>query len=177
MEAREIWNFSWSIINFGILAAIVFKFLGRPTKDFLDNRQGEIKATINEMRNGKEKAVAKVEELREKLTDLDLEIKEMTQHINSEAERERIETVEVAKETFREIIESARRKAALEAEKAKLVLRKEIADVVVKLAEESIKKSITPDHHRVLIDQYLFEILKISDKSRVIKGIKRHPSF
>lgn len=177
MEAREIWDLSWRIINFGILVALVVKFLGRPTRDFLDNRQGEIRTTIDEIRNDREKVVAKAEEFREKLMGLDREIKEMTHRINSEAQRERIETVEVAKETFREIIESARRKAALEAEKAKLVLRKEVADMVVKLAQENIKKSITPDHHRVLIDQYLFEILKISDKGRVIKGIKRHLRF
>lgn len=169
MDVREIWDLSWRIINFGIVVTLVFKFLGRPTRDFLDNRQGEIRATIDEVMNDKEKAVAEAEEFREKLMGLDREIKEMTYRINSDAERERIETVEVAKEVFREIIESARRKAALEAEKAKLVLRKEVADMVVKLAEENIKKSITPDHHRVLIDQYLFEIVKISDKNRVIK--------
>lgn len=165
MEAREIWDLSWRIINFGIVVVIVVKFLGRPTRDFLNNRQGEIKATIDEIRNDKENAVAQVEEFREKLMGLDREIKELTQRINSEAERERIETVGVAKKVFREIIETARRKAVLEAEKGKLVLRKEVADMTVKLAEEKIKKSITPDHHRVLIDQYLLEIVKILDKS------------
>jgi len=169
MEAREIWDLSWRIINFGIVVALVVKFLGRPTRDFLDKKQREIKATIDEIKNDKEKAAAKAEDFTRKLMDLDREIKEMTHRINSEAQGERIKAIEAAKEIFRQIIESARRKAALEAEKAKLVLRKEVADMIVKLAQEKIKKSITSDHHRVLIDQYLLEILKISDKSQVIK--------
>ncbi len=166
MEAREIWDISWSIINFGIVIYIVIKLLGKPTRDFLDDRQGEVRDAIDEVRNDREKAIAQADKFSEKLMGVDREIKEITHRINSEAQIERMKTIEAAKEVFSKIIESTRRKAALEVENTKMSLTKEVAGMVVKLAEENIKRSITPNQHRVLIDQCIPQIPKISEPKR-----------
>jgi F-type H+-transporting ATPase subunit b len=166
MEAREIWDISWRIINFGIVIYIIVKFLGEPARDFLDGTQKEIKDAIDGLRNDREKAVAKAEETSKKLMGVTREIEEITHRIDSEAQIKRTKTVEAAKEVFNKIIESTRRKAILEAENAQLALREEVANIVVKLAEENIKRSITPNQHRVLIDEFICETPKISGLER-----------
>jgi F0F1-type ATP synthase membrane subunit b/b' len=132
-------------INLLIFLGILYFLLRRPTREFFRQRFAQIRASLERAAKEKEAAAAKLAEIDARLNRLDAELTEIRAQAEREAaaERERIEVTE------REDVEKLRAMTQREIEAAKkaaiIELRQFAAEKSVELAEQIIRRELTPE--------------------------------
>ncbi len=152
---RPIWDLGWRIVNFAILAGVLFHFTRKPAVNAIRNSIEAVKTLLKEARESRKTAEARMKEAEEKLAGVDKEISKLmaTARKEGEAERERV-LAEAA-----EALEKLKRESVLaieqELKKAKDILQRETANAAVALAEEIISKNITSEDQAKFVAEYL----------------------
>ncbi len=152
---RPVWDLIWRIVNFAILAGVLFYYARKPAVNAIRNSIESVKTLLKEARESRKASEARMKEAEEKLAGVDKEISELLESARKEgeAERERI-LAEAAK-----ALEKLKAETALaieqELKKAKDILRMEAADAAVALAEEVISRNITPEDQARFVTEYL----------------------
>lgn len=159
----QIKNLIWWTVNFLVLVIILYKLLKKPVVNFFRSRQEAIKREYEELLLRKKEAEARYLELQEKIKNLKAEAEAIYQNYVEQGLREKERILEEAKRQAERIKEQAQLYIAQEVEKAKDALRKELAEEAVKLAEEILRKRITPEHQRALFREFVENI-----KGRVV---------
>lgn len=139
-------------INLTIFVLVLYYLLRKPSREFFSNRLRQVRATLDEAARQKENAVKRLAEINARLERMDAEVVE----IKSEADREsateqnRLEaSVKADAERLRVVaqreIEAAKQSALAE-------LREFTAERSVELAEQMIKRELTPEDDRRLVE-------------------------
>ena len=151
-------NLVWKIVNFVILFLLLYKLLGGYVKNFFENRSITIKKDIEEADIYKKETERRYEELKKKLENIDKEIQDLTALFEREglAEKERI--IEKARNEAEKIKEQAFRIIEQEVGKAKLMLRKEYAELIVKMSENMIQKKLTGKDQQRIFEEYIEKV-------------------
>ena len=141
------------LVNLIVFALILYFLLRKPAREFFSKRLSEVRATLDKAAKDKATATAKLNEINDRLGRLEAEISEIRAQSSREAEAER---VRIQKDAEREA-ERLRQLATREIDTAKLgalvELRKFAADKSVELAEQLIRKELTPEDDRRLVDR------------------------
>ncbi|MDX1764242.1 MAG: F0F1 ATP synthase subunit B [bacterium] len=145
----------WRVFNFAILAGILYKFVAKPLGVFLKGRREEIITSLEEAKRAKEAAESRYRELSERLANRDQEFAEIrkTASENAEKMQERM----IAETRAKAIALEKKAKASIEQElkQAREDLKRQAADLAVKLAEDKLTREITVEDHRRFMDEYL----------------------
>ena len=150
---RQLWDFVWRIINFGILVFLLYKVGKKPFKEFLFSRKEKIETAIIEAENALKLAEDRKKEYEEKLKNLEKEKEKILEQFKKEGEIEKEKIIAQAEEKAKKIIEQAKVSAEQEIEKEKELIKLETVNKVIKLAEDLIKKNITKDDHDKIIQK------------------------
>jgi F0F1-type ATP synthase membrane subunit b/b' len=148
-------------VNLAIFATILYLLLRKPTREFFAQRLASVRETLEKAAREKKEAVAKMAELDARLNRLDAETAEIKAQAEREAaaERERMEA-----ETKRDA-ERLRASAQREIEAAKQValaeLREFAATKAVDLAEQMIRREMTPADDARLVERVGEELSKL----------------
>ncbi|HKQ76681.1 MAG TPA: ATP synthase F0 subunit B [Blastocatellia bacterium] len=132
------------LINLVIFLTVLYLLLRKPAREFFRQRLASVRESLDRAAREKQSATTKMAELDSRLNRLDAELQEIKAQSNREAaaERGRMET-----ET-RKDIEKIRETAGREIEAAKQVamadLREFAATKAVDLAEQMIRREMTP---------------------------------
>ncbi|MEW6615068.1 MAG: ATP synthase F0 subunit B [Thermodesulfobacteriota bacterium] len=158
---KEIWSLIWKIANFTILVVLLYKLLANRVKTFFENRRMSIENAIKEAEKIKNEAEKKYEELKEKLQNIDKEAEKITELFRKEglAEKERI--IENAKKEAEKIKKQAVQTIEQEAIKARLMIRKEFAELMVKMAADLISKKQNDNDNERIVKEYIENIEKV----------------
>ena len=148
-------EFFWRVVNFAILAAILYWLLAKGARDFFTKRRESIKQTLEEAKKKKEEAEKRYKEFSEKLALLEEEAEKITSELIEEGKKEKEIIISAAGETAKKIMEQAEVTASHEIKKAIKELREEAASLIIRLAEESIKKEINKGDQERLIKDYI----------------------
>jgi len=151
-------DFLLRLVNFGLIAGVLYYFLRKPLRDGLANRSRNIAQALAEAERVREEAEAKFAEYDRKLSRANEEVAALADEIRAEAVKERDRILEEAKQLAAGIREEAGRTADQEISRAKLMLRQEAAKAAVTLAEEILRKGLTKDDQARLIDEYLQKV-------------------
>lgn len=151
-------DFLWRILNFGLMAALLFFLLRKPIKNGLAGRREGIEKALAEAKQVKEAAEAKFAEYDQKLALATEEIAEIGNAIRREGELEQQKIIKSAKEMAIKIEQDAEKAAALEVAKARTELQREAVQLAVELAEELLKKNFTKEDDARLIDEYIKKV-------------------
>ena len=162
---KKTWMKIWEVLNFLILAFLVFKFLKDPVKNFFQGRAEMLSEKIAEAEGASIEAERELEEVESRFKMLDEEIQRLQQTITEKAERERDKIISDAEQTAEYMLEKARLEAAFSARQARSQLRREVVDGAVKLAEESIRKAIDKQDQERLVDEYLQDLQQVPSSS------------
>jgi len=132
------------LVNLAIFLAVLYLLLRKPTREFFRQRLASVRETLDRAAREKQEATNKMAELDQRLNRLDTElakIKEQSEH-EAAAERARMDV-----ESKRDV-EKIREMAGREIEAAKQVamadLRAFAATKAVDLAEQLIRREMTP---------------------------------
>jgi F-type H+-transporting ATPase subunit b len=159
---KKTWMRVWEILNFLILAFLLFKFLKDPVKNFFKERAQMFQKQIEEAEGASVEAEREFKELENRFELLDEEIQQLRQVITEQGERERDKIISDAKQTAEYMLEKAKIEADRVMREAIMKLRREVTNEAVRLAEESIKKEIGKKDQERLVDEYLQNLKQVA---------------
>lgn len=132
------------LINLAIFLTVLYLLLRKPTREFFRQRLASVRETLDKAAREKQAATAKMSELDARLNRLDADLREIEAQSDREAAAERARMDAEAKRDMEKI----REMAAREVENAKQValadLRAFAATTAVDLAEQMIRRELTP---------------------------------
>ena len=149
------WELAFKIFNFAVLVAILYKFAKKPVAGMLQKRRATIKQSIEDAEHAKQEGERLFHENEARLKKLDQEIERIRQTLITEGERERDRIIKEAQQMAEKIKRQAELSAQQELKMTKLRLQEEMAAMTVQLAEELLKKSLKPQDHERLVDEYI----------------------
>jgi F-type H+-transporting ATPase subunit b len=152
-------DFAWRVVNFAILAGIVFWALKKANlKGSLADRQAQIEKSLREAREAREAAEAKLKEYTEKLVRANQEVDELRTAMLKEAEAEKQRIVAEARQAAEKVAKQAVQAADQEVLKARSELRAEAARLAVELAAGKLAGAVQKDDHDRLVQDYLGKV-------------------
>ncbi|MBW2487300.1 MAG: ATP synthase F0 subunit B [Deltaproteobacteria bacterium] len=152
---RSVFDLVMRWLNFAIITLVLFKFGRKPIKDFLANRREEIDYQIKKFGQQKQAAEEKVLEATEMLNDSVARFEKIKQRIVEDGERKKQEIIEDARMESQMLLEATQRKIQNQINEAKNIIRSEIIDSAIALAEKRLPDEITAADEHKLIDHYM----------------------
>jgi F-type H+-transporting ATPase subunit b len=145
----------WKWGNFLILFGGLGWYLRKPLREFLDSRSKAIGEGLASGRMAKEEAFHMLSEIETRLARLDKEIKNLKDQALLEAEEEKARILAGAGAEADKILDLAKREIEGLKKSAHLELEGYVAELAVKLAEERLRASLTPEENKKMIQQFL----------------------
>ena len=140
-------------VNLIVFVLLLYFLLRKPAREFFSSRLAEVRATLERAAKDKDEANKRLSEINSRLERLDADVAEIAAQAEREAavEQERMENESrIDAERLRQMaireIEAAKQSALLE-------LRDFAAEKAVQLAEQIIRKELTLDDDKRLVDQ------------------------
>jgi F0F1-type ATP synthase membrane subunit b/b' len=146
------WNYPglelWKFINlflFLFLGFYLHRKFGRPVREALRARRERIKLELENARQERDMAYAKLAEVEERFAKLDEEVAHIRQKAQAEAEAESKRLQDATEQELARIQENAKRELESAGKLAKHELRKFAAQESVRIAEEILSREIKPE--------------------------------
>ena len=142
-------------VTFFSLLAILHKFAWKPILKALDDREDSVRKSLENV----DKANQQLAEINRNRDQILNEAHQKAQEIVEQSRKQSLELAKMIQEKAKQenqiVFENAKREIASEKQKAKFELRKESADLVVKLAAKVIHENLDKEKSRKLIDQLI----------------------
>lgn len=147
----------WTMINFVLLAALLYKFLYQPLINALNARDEEIEGSLRKAKEDREEAARLRSELEERLANAQREANEIVNKATQSANMAKEQIEAEARARAEEMLQKATRTIELEKAQALAELRAEVADLAVMVAGKVIEKNLDNDDQRRLAERFLAE--------------------
>ena len=154
----NIWQIVVSLLNLVILFLIVKKFLYKPIKKTLKDREEKLEEKYTEADERLENAKNTEAELNEKLSEADKAAEQIVSDATVVAERRKAEITRGAQAEADNIVRLAHAEAELERKKAQGDIKTQIVDVSLALSEKLIEREIKEEDHHNPIDSFISQI-------------------
>ena len=146
------------LFNFAILAGVLVYFLRRPIQEYLQTRSQQIRqdlVTAAEMRRA---ATTQLEQIQRRMTELPAELESLKTRGAEDIAAEQARIAETAKAERERLLDQTRREIQMRLRVARRELTEHAAQLAVQVAEQRIKRQITPDDQLRLIDRYARQV-------------------
>ena len=154
----NVWQIVISLCNLLILFLILKKFLYKPVRKTVEERENAVKEIYRRADETLESANRSREEYELKLAGADSECSELIRIAQQNANQRSSTIIREAEDRAAGMIDRAENEIELERGKAAAGMRREIAELSVQLAEKLLEREINADDHRNLIDSFINEI-------------------
>ncbi|MBQ7951341.1 MAG: F0F1 ATP synthase subunit B [Clostridia bacterium] len=154
----NIWDMLYALLNLLILFLLVKKFLYKPVKKMLANRQATIDNEYKNAEDAKEKALSDQKLYEEKLSHAEEEADSLIQSAVLSARSRESQILAEAKDQANGILRQAEANAQLELKKAEQTIREEIVSVGTVMAGKLLEREVNTDDHQKMIDSFLNNI-------------------
>jgi F-type H+-transporting ATPase subunit b len=146
------------LVNFGIIAAAVFFLAKTPIRAFFKNRSTDIARAMQESQEARERAVADLAEMEQKIKELEAETGKMITEARVRGEKDKKALEEEGKKIAQDIQHQVKQGIEMEVRKAKSALATEAAILSLDLAEGRIKKGISNKDHERMAKEYIASV-------------------
>ncbi|MEA5115062.1 MAG: ATP synthase F0 subunit B [Geobacteraceae bacterium] len=161
-STAQLKDFGYRLLSFSILVAILAWGAKKANiKGLLASRQATVAKALQEAAEARQAAEDKLAEYSEKLDKATLEIDSIQKAIRQEGEAEKARIIAEANESAERIREQAKAYAQQEVQMAMARLRAETSRLAVSLAEESLRRSVTPADQERFVDEYLNKVVEV----------------
>jgi len=157
-EFMEIWAAAWRIINFLILAVILFKVGKQPLKKFLSDRRSDIDTEIKEAEKMKTEAEDEYGKAERKMAELDQQAAEITALIEDQGRSQKEKIIQEATVVAERMIQHAQEHSRFELSKARHEFREELVEMAINIAEQKIREKINQEDQENLATDYIQKI-------------------
>ncbi len=150
---------TYKVINFVVLALILFFVAKKPVKEFFTSRIKGIEKELSDLELEKRDAEKKIAVLEARLKDLDGESKKIVDTYIEQGKKAKERILTQAQEEATKLQDTAKRNIDMEFKAATAELKKEITEKAILEAEQLIKKTISSDDQDKLVDEYLEKVV------------------
>lgn len=157
-EHGSIMDSVWRLANFAILAFLLVRFLKAPIAAYLASRSTQIRqdlVTASEMRAT---ATAQLAEIEKKMQALPGELDALKRQGAEDVRAEQARIARAAEDERTRLLDQTRREIDMRLRIARRELTEHAARLAVSVAEQRIKRSITPDDQMRLVDRYTAQL-------------------
>lgn len=144
-----------SILNFGLLAFVIFRFGKKPLQEALSARKKTMMAEIDNAQRLKAEAEKRLSDYEDKLQNLDETLEQMKADYAAQSEAERKHVLAEAEERRVRMRRDVEFRLEQELKAAKQLLLAEAVEKAVVAAEEILKKKVSGDDQSRTADEYL----------------------
>jgi F-type H+-transporting ATPase subunit b len=148
-------DFLYRVLNFTVAFGLLAYFIAKPLRKGMAGRREEIKNALAQAQAAREEAEAKFREYDAKLSRAAEEIEGIYLGIRQEGELEQEKILANARAAAEKIKSEAERTAAMEVEKARTGLRKEAAELAIRMANDILRSTVSGADHERLVNEYL----------------------
>lgn len=160
-HGESLWVTLARVLNFAILAGVLY-WLGRaPLAAHLAARRAQIRKDLVDAAEMKQTATARLAEIESKLAALPGELAALRTRSAEELEAERTRMRAAAEAERDRLIEQARREIAAQTRTARAQLRAHAASLAVDVAEARLKSTLTPIEQAALVDDYAAQMRNV----------------
>ena len=149
------------LLNFAVLVGGLVYFLRAPIAGYLSSRSSQIRQDLvaaAEMRNA---ATAQLAEIDRKMAALPGELESLRRQGAEDVKAEEKRIAEAATRERERLLDQTRREIDMRLRIAKRELTEHAAELAVQVAEQRIKRSITPDDQIRLVDRYASQLREV----------------
>ena len=147
------------LLNFGVLLAILIKFGGGAINKALASRHEQLKAEVAAASEARAQAEARLRKQEERLAGLEREIAGMRAGIKAEAEVEKAQLIAAAEDRAKRIREETAFVVEQQIKEAQVALRREVADNALRIAEETLRRSVNAEDQRRMVEGFMSEVV------------------
>ena len=158
----NIWTSIFTLCNLLIVFFLMKKFLFKPVKKMIDDRQKEIDGLYTDADNAKQEALALEAEYRSHLDSARQERDEILRDATARAQQREREILDNARADADALREKARTDIAQERKKALNEIKDDISGIAIDIASKVTEKEIDAKQHEALIEDF---IRKMGDAS------------
>jgi F-type H+-transporting ATPase subunit b len=148
------------LFNFAVLVGVLVYFLRAPIAEYLRNRSTQIREALVTAAEMRKTATAQLEEIQRRLASLPAELEALKKRGAEDTAAEKVRIAETAKAERARLLEQTRREIDMRLRVARRELTEHAAQLAVQVAEDRIRRSITPDDQVRLLDRYTAQISK-----------------
>jgi len=146
------------VANFAILAGALAYFLRRPITTYLASRETQIRQDLVAAAEMRSAANAQLADIEKKLQSLPAELDALRRQGAEDVAAEQRRIAQTAAAERERLIEQTRREIDMRLRVARRELTEHAAQLAINVAEERIKRSITPDDQLRLVDRYTAQL-------------------
>ncbi len=143
------------IVNFTLLAVLLYFVAYKPILRMLDERSGRIKKGLEDAEAASRRAAEMEQEFEARMSEARKEGQEIVAQATQMSEKARQEILETARQESRAQIEKAKEEIARERELAMAELRQQVADLSLSISEKVIGEALDEQRQRQLIAEFL----------------------
>lgn len=143
------------IVNFTLLAVLLYFVAYKPILRMLDQRSERIKQGLEDAELASRRAAEMEQEFDQRLAEARKEGQEIIAQATQMSEKARLEILETAREEARAQVEKAKDEISRERELAMSELRQQVADLSLNISEKVIGESLDQQRQRDLIAEFL----------------------
>ena len=148
----------WTLISFFLLLVILKKLAYPQILKALKKREETIQQQLEEARKTKQEAENLLGEYKRQLGEARSEAQKVINEGKELGENIRKEIIQKAQQESNQIVKRAQEEIELQKQKALLELQEKIADLSIMAASKVINKSLNPEDHRRLVEEYVAKV-------------------
>jgi F-type H+-transporting ATPase subunit b len=146
------------LLNFGVLLAILIKFGGGAINKALAGRHEQLKAELAAASAARAEAEGRLRKQEARLSGLEREIEAMRAGIKQEAEVEKARLIAAAEERAKRVREETAFVIAQQIKEAQVIVRRDVAENALRIAEEILRRAIDANDQRRLLDGFVKDV-------------------
>ncbi len=154
----NFWQILASLANLTLIFLLVKKFLFKPVKKMIAERQAAVDAQYAAADDDRAAAAEHKAAWEEKLASADTAAADIIGKATAAAEKRGDAIVAAAKTQADALMRQAENEMALERKKAESEMREEIVTISTALAEKMLEREVRADDHKQLISAFMQEI-------------------
>lgn len=158
-ETTKNWRSTFDLVmrwlNFVIIAFVLVKFGRKPIKDFFANRRQEIDHQIKKYEQQKEAAEEKIAEAIQMLNNSIARFEKIKKRIVEDGEKKKQQIIEGARQESRILLEGTQQKIGNQIVEARNLIRSELIESAIALAEKRLPEEITAADEQKLLDHFM----------------------
>jgi len=170
-HSSNVRDFIGKTVNFIVLFGGLAYFLYKPIRNFLQKRSVEIEQGLKEAGDAQREAELKLREANARLATLEDEIEKLKKEAEIEGNKERERVIQLAQQEAEKIKYFAKQEIEMLMRAGIQDLKQYTAELASALAEERIKKKMSPEDQSFLIDKSIEKLDELYEKSYSRKKI------
>ncbi len=150
--------FAFAFLNFAVFAAILYKLLGPWLRNKVISRHDDVRHNLDEASRLRAEAQKMLTEYQARVAGADEEIAKLLSELRAQAESDKQRIIAAAKADAERLKADAERRVTAEIDAARLLLRREVVEQSVRIAQQLLVQQTGPDDQRRMAERYVGDL-------------------